>query len=103
MPRRNGRGGRPQARRVERKGYAGPPPPPITALVVPKGKCYFHNRHGKLIFTEAEATKALRQAQAARERRGSGHREERTYQCPEGGCGGWHLTSRKTYEERGQG
>ena len=69
---------------------------------MPKGKCYFRSRYGKLIFTEAEAGKALRQAQANRERHGSGHREERTYACPEGGCGGWHLTSRKTYEERGK-
>lgn len=101
MGRKNHRRGKPQARR-DRVSTGAPPPPPLSTMVVPKGKCFHRSRHGKLIFTAETADKALKQAQAARERRGSGHVEQRAYACPEGGCGGWHLTSRKHYEERGK-
>lgn len=62
---------------------------------MPKGRCYAGNPKGKLKFTEEDAPRALRQAQAKRIRTGSKNMEERTYQCPT--CGYWHLTSRKTY------
>lgn len=53
-----------------------------------------------MIFTEADANKALAQAQADRARRGSQHVEKRAYACPPGGCGGYHLTSRETFVDR---
>lgn len=104
MPRKNHRHRRPQAPRVvgpkPRRGL--PPPPPLEAMVVPEGKCYFRSRWGKLIFTtEEKALRALEQAKAHRARRGSGHVEERIYPCPTGGCGGFHLTSRTEWKERG--
>lgn len=103
MPRRNKTTRRPQARRKAdgTHGSSRAPAPDITQMVVPKGRCHFRTRNpkGKLIFTEAEAERALKQAQASRARRGSAYAEERTYACPEGGCGGWHLTSRSTYQQ----
>lgn len=103
MGRKNHRGARPQARRRQdgSTGRARVVMAPVETLVVPKGKCYFRSRSGKLIFaTETEATKALRQAQHKRRLQGTAHREERFYPCPEGGCGGFHLTSRTAYEDR---
>ena len=104
MPRRNHRGGAPQApRRTEGK----PRRPrartvPLEQMVIPRGRCFFRSRYGKLIFSEAEVEKALKQAQRMRAARASGYVESRYYECPEGGCGGFHLTSRETYNERGQ-
>lgn len=75
----------------------------VEKMVTPDGRCFFRNRAGKDIFlTEEKARKALRQVQAQRLRSGTGHVERRYYRCPEGGCGGFHLTSRETYEERGK-
>lgn len=108
MGRKNNRTGRrPQARRRADGSTGGraagwSPPPPVETLVVPKGRCYFRSRKGKLIFTAAEADKALRQAQNNRKRHSSAHVEQRSYACPEGGCGGWHLTSQEVYVERGR-
>lgn len=107
MGRKNSRGGkiRPQAKRRpdgtrggRRAGWV--PPPPVESLIVPKGRCFFRSRKGKLIFTRDEADRALRQAQQGRASRGSSYTESRAYECPEGGCGGWHLTSRQVYVER---
>lgn len=106
MGRKNNRTGRtPQAKRRADGSRGGriagwTPPPPVETLVVPKGRCFFRSRKGKMIFTEVEADRALRQAQQGRSSRGSGYQEKRAYPCPEGGCGGWHLTSRETYQER---
>lgn len=103
MPRRNHRSGHPQARRRAdgSRGQVAPPPPPVERLIVPTGKCFFRSRRGKLIFPdEAAARKALQQAKAARQRAGSPYAERRVYACPTGGCDGWHLTSRETYQER---
>lgn len=74
---------------------------PVEKLVMPVGKCSFQNpRRPKAIFKDKEtAHEALRQAQLKRSRTGSGHVEKRIYQCPEGGCGGWHLSSRESYDE----
>jgi hypothetical protein len=105
MGRKNHRGGRPQARRRfdGSAGRARVADPPVETLVVPKGKCYFRSRSGKLIFaTETEAQKALRQAQHKRRLQGTTHKEERYYPCPEGGCGGFHLTSRTQYQDRSE-
>jgi hypothetical protein len=106
MGRKNAANRRPQARRRvdgsaggRRAGWT--PPPPVEQLIVPKGRCYFRSRKGKLIFTETEAARALRQAQQARASRGQTYTESRSYACPDGGCGGWHLTSRQTYTEKG--
>jgi hypothetical protein len=101
MPRKNTRRGRSQARRKE-PGLPvrrGPwlPPTPVEDLVVPKGRCYLAGgRSGKLRFTEAEAERALRQAQHGRRRSGSGRTEERAYSCD---CGFWHLTGMKQKPE----
>lgn len=73
---------------------------PIEEMVVPVGKCYFRSRYGKLRFTRDEVAKALKQAQRNRAVNGSTHAEERYYQCPEGGCGDFHLTSRTEYTPR---
>lgn len=104
MARRNHRNARPQARRKAdgSKGRASSPPPPIEGMAIPKGRCYFRSRYGKLRFTEVEVEKALRRVKADRARRGSTHAEERYYPCDQpGGCGDFHLTSRTEYTERG--
>lgn len=69
-------------------------------LVLPDGQCMFQARkRPKARFaTEESAAKALAQAQAQRARSGSAHVEKRFYPCPEGGCGGFHLTSREEYD-----
>lgn len=75
----------------------------VEKMVTPDGRCFFRNRFGKDIFlTKEKAERALRQVQAQRRRSGTGHVERRYYKCPEGGCGGYHLTSRESYEERGK-
>lgn len=75
----------------------------VEKMVTPDGRCYFRNRSGKDIFlTKEKAERALRQVQTQRLRSGTGHVEKRYYRCPEGGCGGYHLTSRESYEERGK-
>lgn len=73
----------------------------VEDLVLPDGQCSFQSpRFPKARFaTEAKAAKALAQAQATRARRGSTHVEKRYYACPEGGCGGYHLTSRDEFDE----
>jgi hypothetical protein len=105
MGRKNNRNRQPQAQRRadgtrggRRAGWT--PPPPVETLIVPKGRCFFRSRKGKLIFTADEAQKALKQAQNGRQRAGKAYAESRAYPCPEGGCGGFHLTSRETYVER---
>lgn len=80
-----------------------PLPVSIEKMVLPTGRCYFRSKGGKLIFkTEAEAAAALRQANAKRRVQSNGHVECRFYACPEGGCGGFHLTSRAEFQERGK-
>lgn len=73
----------------------------LEELVLPDGQCRFMNpRRPKARFdTKAKAEKALVQAQQQRARSGSLHVEKRVYPCPEGGCGGWHLTSREAFDE----
>jgi hypothetical protein len=109
MPRKNHRPNRPQRRRVPvdqgvpraLRGVSAKPVP-IDKMVLPKGRCFFRSKKGKLIFsTKADAEKALVQAKANRKRQtANGHVECRFYECPEGGCGGFHLTSREQYEDR---
>lgn len=99
------RGRRPQAKRRPDGTRGGriagwTPPPAIEALIIPRGKCFFRSRKGKMIFTQEEAARALRQAQQGRRSTGSAYAEKRAYACPAGGCGGWHLTSRENYQER---
>lgn len=66
--------------------------------MIPDGTCHFIRRSPKAMFaTKEKAEKALRQAQLNRQRIGSGRMEKRFYKCPEGGCGGYHLTSREEY------
>lgn len=75
---------------------------PTENLVVPDGQCSFKTRRPKARFgTEEKAKQALAQAQRKREAIGSGNVERRYYACPEGGCGGYHLTSREEYRPRG--
>jgi hypothetical protein len=103
MGRKNRRSGSIQTKRRSdgSRGRApSTPPPALNALVIPEGRC--HLRHSKLQFTEITVHKALRQAQAKRDRLGQAHHEERVYECKktEGGCGFWHLTSRTTWTPR---
>jgi len=109
MPRKNKSRRNPQA---YRRGKDAPPPlkrnpmlkVPLEQMVIPKGRCYFRSRKGKLRFTEAEVGKALEQARRSREARGlpPDTAAKRYYPCPEGGCGDYHLTSRTEWIERGQ-
>lgn len=74
----------------------------VEDLVMPDGQCQFQSpRRPKARFaTKEKAEKALKQAQLQRARVGSAHVEKRVYACPEGGCGGYHLTSREQFDER---
>ena len=106
MSRRNHAKRHPQARRLA-NGMPSTKPnrkllrTPIEEMVVPVGKCYFRSRYGKLRFTKGEVDKALKQAQRNREVSGSTYSEERYYECPPGGCGDFHLTSRTSYTPKG--
>jgi hypothetical protein len=72
----------------------------IEDLVLPDGQCKHFTKRPKARFaTKDKAEKALHQAQQQRARIGSGHVEKRTYKCPDGGCSGWHLTSRETFDQ----
>lgn len=72
----------------------------IEQMVLPDGRCTFQTKRPKARFdTEEKARRALKQAQAMRTRMNSHHVEKRYYKCPEGGCGGWHLTSREEFDE----
>lgn len=106
MTRRNRNKSRPQARR-RADGLASTPRKPqhlqrvpIEEMVVPQGRCFFRSRHGKLRFTEGDVEKALKQARRNREAEGRTYTEARYYQCPPGGCGDYHLTSRTEYDAR---
>jgi hypothetical protein len=104
MPRKNSTMRNRQAPRRER-GVPAPrrvphmAPVPIEKIVVPKGRCFFRSRHGKLRFSADEVAKALKQAQHNRKLKGSTHSEARYYECPPGGCGDYHLTSRESYTD----
>jgi hypothetical protein len=73
----------------------------VQDLILPDGKCGLMNpRRPKARFaTESKAAAALKQAQQQRARVGSTHVEKRYYECPEGGCGGWHLSSREEFDD----
>lgn len=75
---------------------------PVESLIMPDGQCNFPNRRKtKAMFaTESKARAALHQAIHQRKRTGSTHVEKRYYKCPEGGCGGYHLTSRDEYDDQ---
>lgn len=71
----------------------------VERMVTPAGKCYFQTWNGLDIYpTPAIARRALEQVQAQRRFSGSGRIEKRFFECPEGGCGGYHLTSREEYD-----
>lgn len=74
---------------------------PVEDLILPDGKCdLMSKRRPKARFGSKEkANAALRQAQQQRARTGTGHVEKRVYECPEGGCGGWHLSSREAFDD----
>lgn len=101
MARKNRTARRPQAMRRQdgTRGQRRPPPPPIDHMVMPHGRC---PKSRKLRFHEHEIEKALDQAKANRRSKGQNYVEERYYQCKteQGGCGSWHLTSRREYVER---
>ena len=73
----------------------------VEEMILPDGQCMFQSpRRPKARFdTEQKAAAALRQAQRQRARTGSGHVEKRYYRCPQGGCGGFHLTSRDAFDD----
>ena len=109
MPRKNSRAGTRNTSKAARRALADIPKMPrhkynhpTENLVVPDGQCSFKSRRPKARFaTEEKAAQALKQAQKKREAVGSGNVEKRYYACPEGGCGGYHLTSREEYRPRG--
>lgn len=74
----------------------------VEDLIMPDGQCTFQSpRKPKARFdTEDKARRALKQAQQQRRRTGSTRVEKRYYPCPEGGCGGYHLTSREEFDEK---
>ncbi len=73
----------------------------VSDMIIPDGTCLRNPQRPKAMFrTEENAKIALEQAQRMRARMGSGHVEKRYYACPEDrGCGGYHLTSRESYED----
>lgn len=78
--------------------------PPLEKIVMPDGQCHFPNRRKpKVTFlTEEKAAKALAQAQAKRRSLGDTRYERRYYRCEpieKGGCGGFHLSARETWQE----
>lgn len=106
MPRRNGAVARKNSRKDRRQKGADRVPQPVIPrvrleeLILPDGQCTFQGRKPKVRFvTKAKADRALRQAQHERARTGSTKVEKRVYKCPEGGCEGWHLTSREEFDE----
>lgn len=101
--RSNTKGRLPRRQRGERPAKISVPTPrnPVEDMIIPDGQCTFMNpRKPKARFaTPEKAAKALRQAQRLRARTGSKHVEKRYYRCPEGGCGGYHLTSREQFDD----
>jgi hypothetical protein len=106
MGRRNVRAsgrGRPQA---QRNPWAGLPAPLHRSVekmpVLPiSGRC--PGPKSRLRYaTEAVALKALEQVRRDRIRKGHPEAsiEKRAYACEITGCGGWHLTSRVSFERR---
>lgn len=73
---------------------------PLEDMVMPDGICSFvAKRKPKVRFsTEEKALQALSQAQRKRAATGSTHVEKSIFPCPEGGCGGWHLSSREEFD-----
>lgn len=106
MGRKNANVGRKNARRdrrekgVPRMKVTEQPRVRVEELVLPDGQCLVNPRRPKARFeTKDKAEKALAQAQRERARRGSTHVEKRVYRCLKGGCDGWHLTSRESYQQ----
>lgn len=108
MPRKNSRVGRPKQRgRYAAERHIGVAPKKqqprveLEKLIMPDGQCTFHLKRPKARFaTKEKANAALRQAQQQRARVGSAYAEKRVYECPDGGCGGWHLSSREAFDVR---
>lgn len=76
--------------------------PSVDDIVMPDGQCFFYGRKPKAKFaTEAKAARALEQARLRRQYTNAPieRTEKRYYRCPEGGCGGWHLSSRGSFDE----
>lgn len=71
----------------------------VEQIIIPDGSCSFYARPKARFATEEKAAAALKQAQQQRARTGSTHVEKRYYPCPEGGCGGYHLSSREAFDE----
>ncbi len=66
---------------------------------MPDGQCSFQGKPKARFATKEKAAAALKQAQQQRARVGSTHVEKRYFACPEGGCGGFHLTSRESFDD----
>ena len=110
MPRKNDRVRRSNARGRLNRRVKGEPRIPqknhdipridVSEMVMPDGSCTFQSpRKPKARFaTKEKAAAALKQAQQQRARLGQTHVEKRFYRCPEGGCGGFHLTSREAFD-----
>lgn len=93
---RRQRGERP----IKVTGPTSVPDADLSKIVLPDGQCTVFSIRPKARFaTREKAAAALAQAQKVRARQGSLHVEKRFYPCPEGGCGGFHLTSREQYDE----
>lgn len=92
---RRARGERP----TKATGATSVPDARLDKIILPDGQCMFQSNRPKARFaTEEKAAQALAHAQKVRARTGSMRVEKRYYACPEGGCGGFHLTSRESYD-----
>lgn len=72
---------------------------PVEEMIMPDGQCSFQGKPKARFGTKEKAAAALKQAQQQRRRTGSHHVEKRYFACPEGGCGGFHLTSREQFDD----
>lgn len=100
--RKNANGRLPRRARGERPvkvpGPTAIPSADLTRIILPDGQCRAFGKVKARFATKEKAAQALKQAQKTRARTGSLHVEKRYYPCPEGGCGGFHLTSREEYD-----
>lgn len=74
----------------------------VEDMVLPDSYCSFQGKRKASFSTKDKAAVALKQARQQRARTGATEErtEKRFYPCPEGGCGGYHLTARSEFDEK---